>query len=118
MPARFLVNYAEAGHGRCGLNQDDAIEHEIPEAQAALQSSFLRRRSHRPPLLVVEVFSGVSLTGAIFHPSTCTESVSGASSGNCAVSSDVSPGASSIQLSDQYTGAIRPPFSVVTAART
>ena len=33
--SRFLVNHTEARHRSCRLNQNDAIEHQVPEAQTA-----------------------------------------------------------------------------------
>ncbi len=55
-PLRLVIDDAEARHGSCRLNKDDAVEDEIPEAQSALESdrsglSFVRGGCHFSSLL-------------------------------------------------------------------
>ena len=61
---------------------------------------------------------GVSEIGATFQPSICKVGVLLSAAGSCAVRVVDSPGFSSIQLSDQSTGATKPPDAVRTAARS
>ena len=122
VPARFLVENAEHRHRRRRLDQDDPVEDQVPESQGALQSDGfgLRGRGgrHSVPQRAATSAVGVSEIGATFQPSTWTTGVVFSPSGRCAVSVVDSPGVSSIQLSDQKTGAISPPDAVLTAART
>jgi len=39
VPPRNIVEHAEHRHGRRGLDENDAVEHQVPEAQAALQAN-------------------------------------------------------------------------------
>lgn len=66
-------------------------------------------------VMTVGAQCGAMVSGLMFQPWTCTTGEGEASSGSSAVSSRDSPGMSSIQLSDQGTGAMRSPDDVCTA---
>ena len=52
VPARLLAHHAEQRHGRGGLDQDDAVEDQVPQTQGTPQVGFLLRRTrHRKSIV-------------------------------------------------------------------
>src|ERR1700733_10862538 len=83
VPARFVVDDSKAGHGGRGLDEDDAVEDEVAEAQATPEACRLGgglQVRHQFPCAVAVAACGVRVTDATFQPSMWIAGSAGASS--------------------------------------